>query len=223
LLTSTVALIDLREQVSLLMSEDAFHMRRIFLALADHLVARSDLAERDDIFYLTYGELVQLVDGQLEPDVVRERVRARKSEMERDAQIEPPDTVCGDAVPTHPVSPLEDQEYLVGISGSSGVAGGSARIVLDPSQAPVSLTLDDILVVPFTDVGWTPLLSGVGGIVAETGGQLSHTAIVAREYGLPAVVSVRQATRLIQDGQRVTVDGSSGRVYLGRRRNSRGG
>ncbi|UCC76766.1 MAG: phosphoenolpyruvate synthase, partial [Anaerolineales bacterium] len=90
------------------------------------------------------------------------------------------------------------------------------RIVLDPSQAPVSLTRDDILVVPFTDVGWTPLLSGIGGIVAETGGQLSHTAIVAREYGLPAVVSVRQATRLIQDGQRVTVDGNSGRVYLGR-------
>jgi pyruvate,water dikinase len=216
LLTSTVSLIDLREQVSLLMSEDAFHMRRIFLALADHLVAGGLLAERDDIFYLTYGELLQVVDGQLDPDFVNETVGARKIAMERDAQIEPPDTVCGDVVPTHLVSLPPDQEYLVGIRGSSGLASGSARIVLEPSQAPVSLTRDDILVVPFTDVGWTPLLAGIGGIVAETGGQLSHTAIVAREYGLPAVVSVSQATRLIQDGQRVTVDGDSGRVYLGR-------
>jgi len=216
LLASTVALIDLREQVSLLMSKDAFQMRRIFLALADHLVARGHLTERDDIFYLTYGELLQLVDGELPSDLAKETVRARKAEMERDAQIEPPDTVCGDHVPTQPVSLPEDQQYLVGIRGSSGMARGRARIVLDPSQAPVSLSQDDILVVPFTDVGWTPLLSGVGGIVAETGGQLSHTAIVAREYGLPAVVSVKQATRLIQDGQRVTVDGDSGRVYLGR-------
>jgi pyruvate,water dikinase len=216
LLTSTVALIDLREQVSLLMSQDAFQIRRIFLALADHLVARGDLAERDDIFYLTYEELLQRVDGELESEVAKERIAARKTEMEQDAQIEPPDTVCGDHVPAQPVSLPEDQEYLVGISGSSGLARGRARIVLDPSQAPVRLSQDDILVVPFTDVGWTPLLSGIGGIVAETGGQLSHTAIVAREYGLPAVVSVKQATRLIQDGQRVAVDGDSGRVYLGR-------
>jgi pyruvate,water dikinase len=63
-------------------------------------------------------------------------------------------------------------------------------------------------------VGWTPLFSGIGGIVAETGGQLSHTSIIAREYGLPAVVSVRQATHLISDGQPITVDGAKGRVYL---------
>ena len=68
--------------------------------------------------------------------------------------------------------------------------------------------------VPFTDVGWTPLFPGIGGVVAETGGQLSHTSIVAREYGLPAVVSVRQATHMIRDGQPVTVDGDAGRVYL---------
>ena len=67
--------------------------------------------------------------------------------------------------------------------------------------------------VPFTDVGWTPLLPGIRGIVAETGGQLSHTSIIAREYGLPAVVNVRDATRLIQDGELITVDGTRGRVY----------
>ena len=69
---------------------------------------------------------------------------------------------------------------------------------------------------PYSDVGWTPLFSSIGGIVAETGGQLSHAAIVAREYGLPAVVGVKNATRLIREGQPVSVDGNQGRVYLDR-------
>jgi len=216
LLASTITYIGLRERSSLLMSEDSYQMRRIFLALADHLIARGDLNRRDDIFYLTYDEIRQLVEESLEAKVARERVTTRKAEMETDALIELPDTICGDYVPTHPITPAKDQEYLVGISGSSGRAEGYARIVLDPVEAPVALTRNDILVVPFTDVGWTPLFSGIGGIVAETGGQLSHSAIVAREYGLPAVVSVRKATHLIKNGQPITVDGDNGRVYLTR-------
>jgi pyruvate,water dikinase len=86
--------------------------------------------------------------------------------------------------------------------------------LFDPAEAPDTLNREDILVVPFTDVSWTPLLIGVGGIVSETGGQLSHTSIVAREYGLPAVVNVKRATRIIRDGQTIRVDGSHGRVYL---------
>jgi len=95
------------------------------------------------------------------------------------------------------------------------MAEGLARIVLDPSVAPTELTRQDILVVPFTDLSWTILFAGVGGIVAETGGQLCHGAIVAREYGLPAVVNVKNATRRIQEGQHIVVDGTLGRVYLG--------
>ncbi|MCU0244182.1 MAG: PEP-utilizing enzyme, partial [Acidobacteria bacterium] len=91
---------------------------------------------------------------------------------------------------------------------------GRARVVLDPAAAVDHFGPGDILVVPFTDVGWAPLFAGVGGIVADTGGQLSHTSIIAREYGIPAVVSVRQATRLVRDGQPVTLDGTAGRLYL---------
>jgi pyruvate,water dikinase len=214
LLASTITYIDLRERTSLFMSEDSYQMRRIFLALADHLVGRGDLEQRDDVFYLTYDELRQLVEGKLEANVAQELVVAQKAEMEADARVELPDTICGDNVPTRPILPVEGQEYLVGISGSSGLAQGYARIILDPAEAPVTLTRNDILIVPFTDVGWTPLFSGIAGIVAETGGQLSHTSIVAREYGLPAVVSVKKATHLIKHGQPITVDGDSGRVYL---------
>jgi phosphoenolpyruvate synthase/pyruvate phosphate dikinase len=128
--------------------------------------------------------------------------------------VELPPTICGDRIPVHPIELPPGQEYLSGIRGSSGRAQGYARIVLSPAHAPADLDREHILVVPFTDVGWTPLFPGVGGIVAETGGQLSHTSIVAREYGLPAVVSVRQATHLIQEGQLITVDGDAGRVYL---------
>jgi phosphohistidine swiveling domain-containing protein len=214
LLASTITYIDLRERVSLTMSEDSYQMRRLLLALADHLATRGDLGWRDDVFYLDYDELQQLVVGELDGDAARRSVAARKAEMEADAQIELPDTICGDHIPTRPLPPMTDHDFLVGIPGSPGVSQGFARVIRDPSEAPTALGQKDILVVPFTDVGWTPLFSGVGGIVAETGGQLSHTSIVAREYGLPAVVSVRQATSLIQEGQFLTVDGNRGRVYL---------
>ena len=217
LLASTITYIDLRERSSFLISEDSFEMRRIFLALVDQLVTRGDLHQRDDIFYLALDELRELVDGGLEAMIAQERVAARRADMEYDAQIELPNTICGDYVPAHPILPAEDREYLAGISGSSGLAEGCARIVLDPADAPITLTRNDILVVPFSDMSWTPLFSGIGGVVAETGGQLSHSAIVAREYGLPAVVNVKNATRLIQDGQPITVDGNHGRVYLRQR------
>jgi pyruvate,water dikinase len=125
-----------------------------------------------------------------------------------------PDTFCGEDVPACSVGSKEPQEVLSGIAGSSGRVEGRARIVFDPAAALLSHDGQDILVVPFTDVSWTPLFMGVGGVVAETGGQLSHSAIVAREYGLPAVVNVKNATRLIREGQRVIVDGTRGKVYL---------
>jgi pyruvate,water dikinase len=196
------------------MSEDAYQMRRIFRALGDQFVAMGLLEQCEDIFYLAYDEVHRLAKGTLTANEARKLVVTCKEQMEADAQIELPDTICGESAPTRPILPIEGQKYLVGISGSSGVAQGMARIILDPAKAPATLGQDDILVVPFTDVGWTPLFSGIGGIVAETGGQLSHTSIIAREYGLPAVVSVKKATHLIQSGQPVTVDGDRGRVYL---------
>ena len=214
LLASTIAYIRLRERSSFLISEDSFEMRRLFLALGDHLVQHGAMNQRDDIFYLTHDEIKDWVEGKLEAASVRELVTTRSAEMEADVLIDPPSTICGDYVPTQPITRTEGQEHLTGIIGSSGLARGHARVLLDPAEAPPTLTRDDILVVPFTDVSWTPLFAGVGGVVAETGGQLSHSAIVAREYGLPAVVNVKHATRLIEDGQTIIVDGNHGRVVL---------
>jgi pyruvate,water dikinase len=214
LLRSTIAYIDLRERNSFLVSEDSFQLRRIYLALADQLVAQGDLQRRNDVFYLEHDEVRDLVEGYLTPPEARARIKERRTEMAIDAELELPDIIYGDQVVAQPMHPAEGEACLTGISGSSGLIEGYARIVLDPIQAPVPLGSQDILVIPFADTSWTPLFCGVGGVVAETGGQLSHSAIVAREYGLPAVVNVKNATRLIREGQTIVVDGNHGRVVL---------
>ncbi len=215
LLRSTVVYLGLRERVSLLLSEDAYEMRRVFLALGQGLVDRGVLSEPDDIFYLYLDEIDGYVGDGPFGTPAKELVARRRQEMTEDADVELPDTICGDLPPVGATTPEHCGEFLVGIGGSSGVVQGRARIIQDPLAAPEDLGPQDILVVPFTDVGWTPLFAGIGGIVAETGGQLSHTAIVAREYNLPAVVSVPGVTRKLAEFQPITVDGLVGRVYLG--------
>jgi pyruvate,water dikinase len=109
---------------------------------------------------------------------------------------------------------------LQGVPVSSGRASGEVRIVRDPRQAG-HLQPGDILVAG-RPTGWTPLFPLVAGVIVEIGGQLSHAAIVAREYGVPVVASVRNATRLLRDGQTVTMDGTTGQVYLGPEAGHRG-
>jgi pyruvate,water dikinase len=209
---STRRYMEIREDVSLIMSEETFIMRRVLLALAGGLVRQGELENASDIFLLYHDELRDRLAGSLSVEEARRRIAMRREEMSRDAGVEIPETFSGEPCRFWPLA-ADPEDFLNGISGSPGRARGTARIVLDPSRIPGSLTAEDILVVPFTDVGWTPLLPGIRGIVAETGGQLSHTSIIAREYGLPAVVSVKEATRLIREGEMITIDGSLGRVY----------
>ena len=101
---------------------------------------------------------------------------------------------------------------LPGIAASSGVVEGRARVILSLGEA--YLSDGDILVTTFTDPSWTPAFLAANGIVTEVGGAMTHGAVVAREYGLPAVVGVEGATRLIVDGQRIRVNGSEGYVEV---------
>ncbi len=214
LLRSTVRYMRLRESTSLLMSEETHLMRRALMNIALRLKNAGRLADPSDIFYLYHDELRLFLNEDLSAGEVARLTACRKDEMRRDAEVDPPDIIRGEwPSPRRDTSTLES-DYLEGICGSPGRARGRARIVMDPGTVSVDLNPHDILVVPFTDVGWTPLFPGIGGVVAETGGQLSHTSIIAREYGLPSVVSVREATRRIKEGQPVTVDGDRGRVYL---------
>ena len=216
LLAGTQRYLALRERVSLLLTEDAFELRRLFLAVGDRLAAAGRLERRDDVFFLYRDEFEALAHAERDAGDARALVAVRRAQLAADEAIAPPETVCGEAAAVGiDAAAIAGREFLAGIGASAGVARGRARVVRNPSAIPSLLRREEILVVPFTDVGWTPLLATVGGVVAECGGQLSHTSIVAREYGLPAVVGVAGATTVIRDGQEVTVDGTAGRVWLG--------
>jgi pyruvate,water dikinase len=215
---STVRFLGWRERISLLMSEDSYLMRRCSLALGRTLVDRGVLERPEDVFFLYADELREAVrDGAAEGPAAK--VARRKAEMAADAAIDPPETISADgwnAPPRGPSPPEPGLDALHGVGGSAGVLRGRARIIQDPALDGHHLAREGVLVVPFTDIGWTPVLAEAGAIVAETGGQLSHTSIIAREFGIPAVVSVRNATSLIREGEDITVDGTAGRVYLHR-------
>ncbi len=214
LVHSTVQYMKLRESTSLLMSEETYLMRCALINIGIQLKNEKRLKGSSDIFYLYYDELRLFLQKDLPDTDVERLIETRKSEMAQDAALDPPDIIMSDKLTPLPETAHDDHDYLEGIPGSPGWAKGKAQIVMDPSALSAELNAGDILVVPFTDVGWTPLLPGIGGIIAETGGQLSHTSIIAREYGMPSVVSVRDATRRIKDGQSITIDGDRGRVYL---------
>jgi pyruvate,water dikinase len=215
LLTGTRKYISLRDKVSFAMARDSYIMRNMYLQLGSLLVGDGCLVLPEDIFYLYFDELTDLIQGKIPESRIKRRIVRRKKELAQDEQAVVPETITdSESIQTENPLSHKDQTCLNGIPGSPGMITGLARVVHAPAINGNRLSKDDILVVPFTDVGWTPLFSVIGGIVAETGGQLSHSSIIAREYRLPAVVGVRDATRLIRDGQEITVDGSSGKVYL---------
>ncbi len=219
---STSRYLDLRERLGLHLAESAHRLRRLFLTVGRRLEAEGVLDRPEEIFLLYWDEVRQVCDQTMDTSEALDLVQERLDELESDSAWEVEDTICGlegarDRPPAEPAS-----DCLVGIGSSPGQSSGRACVLRDPAAAPAELGRDHILIVPFTDVGWTPLLSQVAGVVAESGGVLSHTSIIAREYGLPAVVNVERATSLIHDGETITVDGDLGRVRFDQRRTNEG-
>ncbi len=165
----------------------------------------------DGIFYLIPDELQYLIDGKETFDAV---IARRKMERELMLQIEVPDVIFSDALEQIGAPMVTDAaETYRGVGISAGIASGTARVLLKPSDARSS-DRDYILVCPSTDPAWTPLFLHAAGLVMERGGLLSHGAVVAREYGVPAVANIPNATRYIADGQKVQIDGNTGTVSI---------
>ena len=174
-----------------------------------HLVQRGALASDEDVFYLTWEEVRGIADnGQAESDY-QGLVKERKREMEQVEDIVLPSIIYGDTAP-----PVETagSESLKGVPTSRGQYTGPVK-VLQGIEDLAKLEEGDVLVIPYSDVGWTPLFTKAGAVIAESGGILSHSSIVAREYGIPAVVSVPGACRLA-DNTVVTVDGYRGEIVV---------
>lgn len=197
-----------REAISSLYTYGYGQYRRCFVGLGDALVCRGVLAHHEDVFYLYRHELINLVDQEdwsSRTGLVSERKTAIG--QVRDAVV--PETIFGQEQP--PVGSAIGRA-LRGVATSLGHYTGPARILQGLSETD-RLQSGDVLVIPYSDVGWTPLFARAGAVVAESGGILSHSSIVAREYRIPAVVSVPGACR-IPDGARVTVNGFSGEVLI---------
>ncbi|MEL5960721.1 rifamycin-inactivating phosphotransferase [Streptomyces sp. CLV115] len=188
-----------------------FVYKRALLEEAGRLVRAGVLPEKEDIFFLTFQELHDVVRSDRVDDRL---VQARKDAFRSHQALTPPRVLTsdGEAVTGAYRRDGVPAGALTGLPVSAGTVEGRARVVLDMAQA--DLGAGDILVTAFTDPGWSPLFVGIAGLVTEVGGLMTHGAVVAREYGLPAVVGVQRATRLIRDGQRIRVHGTDGYVEI---------
>ncbi len=175
------------------------------------LVRAGVLREDDDIFYLRFDELRELVRTQRADHGL---IRRRRDEFRSFRSLVPPRVLTSDGEAVAGSYRRDDQPpgALVGLPVSAGIVEGRARVVLDMADAAIEP--GDILVTTATDPSWSPLFVAVDGLVTEVGGLMTHGAVVAREYGLPAVVGVQDATRLIADGQRIRLDGTHGTVEI---------
>jgi pyruvate,water dikinase len=200
-----------REYPKYAMVSRYFLYKQALLEEAERLVQASVLSEKEDIFYLRFDELHDLVRGNPVDDQL---IDQRKDAFRSYRALTPPRVLTSDGEAVTGSYRRDDLPVgaLVGLPVSAGTVEGRARVMLDLAQA--DLEPGDILVTAYTDPSWTPLFVAIAGLVTEVGGLMTHGAVIAREYGLPAVVGVVNATGLILDGQRIRVHGTDGYVEI---------
>jgi pyruvate,water dikinase len=189
-------------------------LRRFLLELGRRLAARGRLADANDVFFLEFPELQD--NGLWDPGTdLRALIAGRRVEYERNLKITPPTVIVGRFDPDNfqPEAVDRGTKVFHGLGVSAGTATGRARVILR-SDGDERVLPGEILVAPFTDPGWTPYFVAAAGIVMDMGGMLSHGSIVAREYGIPAVVNVGPATQIIRTGQWLEVDADRGLVKV---------
>ncbi|WP_025850366.1 phosphoenolpyruvate synthase [Paenibacillus ehimensis] len=204
-------LIGYREYPKYGMVNRYFVYKQALLKEAEQLIQAGVIHEQEDIYYLTFEELHEVVrTNKLDYQIIGKR----KDEYKLYEKLTPPRVITSDGEIIAGEYKRENlpAEAIVGLAVSSGVIEGRARVILNMEEA--DLEDGDILVTSFTDPSWTPLFVSIKGLVTEVGGLMTHGAVIAREYGLPAVVGVENATKLIKDGQRIRVHGTEGYIEI---------
>jgi pyruvate,water dikinase len=191
-----------------------FIYKQALLREGEQLVKAGIIQTKEDIYYFTLDELRELVSTKQSNPVNDELISNRKEEFKWYEKLIPPRVITSDGEIITGKYNTENipNGALVGLAVSAGVVEGRARVILNMENA--ELEAGDILVTSFTDPSWTPLFVAIKGLVTEVGGLMTHGAVIAREYGLPAVVGVENATKLIRDGQRIRVHGTEGYVEI---------
>lgn len=213
LITVYRSFMGLREHHKFVLVRHLALYRKAVLELGDDLAAQGVLNERNDMFFLALPEMKEIINGTFAEDVLS-LIAARKESFKHYQRLQPPRvfTSEGEIIEGRLDGGDAPEGALIGLPVSPGVVEGRARIVLDPSTA--SLKEGEILVAPFTDPGWTPLFQQAKGLITEIGGMMTHGSVVAREYGIPAIVGVERATTLIRDGELLRLDGTTGHVIV---------
>jgi pyruvate,water dikinase len=188
-----------------------FVYKHALLDEAERLVQQGMLCEKEDIFFLTFQEFHDVVRTNL---VDHELIRRRKDAFSSYQALTSPRVLTSEGEVVAGAYRRDDLPTgaLVGLPVSAGTVEGRARVILDMAEADVEP--GDILVTAHTDPSWSPLFVAITGLVTEVGGLMTHGAVIAREYGLPAVVGVEHATRLIPDRQRIRVNGTDGYLEI---------
>ncbi len=193
-------------------------LRGCFVELESRWISAAQLEAQGDIFFLSWAEIQS---QHLNPVPVRElrlKIHAEKARWQQQREHRVPYLIYGQNTPANITEPSAllpvSTGTLKGIGASAGRVEGTVQVLESLTDAMTDINAQTILVVPYTDAGWSPLLSRIGGLIAEVGGQLSHGAIVAREYGIPAVMDVTDATQRLTTGQRVRIDGQQGTIEV---------
>jgi rifampicin phosphotransferase len=188
-----------------------FVYKQALLKEAERLVQANIIHKKEDIYYLSFEELREVIRTHKFDEQIIDK---RKAEFKSYEKLSPPRVITSDGEIITGAYKRENlpAEAIVGLAVSSGVVEGRARVILNMTHAHIEE--GDILVTAFTDPSWTPLFVSIKGLVTEVGGLMTHGAVIAREYGLPAVVAVENATKQIKDGQRIRVNGTDGYIEI---------
>lgn len=200
-----------RETVNLLYMYGYGLFRPYFLKIGEILVSNQKLAEEQDVFYLSYTEIQNLMASDEKISIYKEKISKRKAEMDKYANIHLPEIIYDDN-PPEPLSGIECMDELEGVATSRGIYVGPVKVVKSINDYE-KIGEGDVIVIPYSDVSWTPLFSKARAVISESGGILSHCSIVAREYKIPAIVSVNGALDL-KDNTIVAVDGNTGKISI---------
>jgi rifampicin phosphotransferase len=199
-----------RENQRFYLDHMLWRYRKIFLEYGRRLAERGVLEAPEDVFFLGKEEVFRAARG--DAAAVR-KIAGRKREFFRHADRLPPKFLQGSREFDDTLAVNTSALTVQGTAASPGIARGTVRIV-ESIAGLAALQEGEILITSNTDPGWTPVFAKIGGLITETGGILSHGAVVSREYGIPAVTAVRNARRVFRDGQQVIVDGNEGTIYV---------
>lgn len=214
ILSKTQEFIVLRENLKTAWVKGYAALRDIYLRIGSQLTEKGLLSKSEDIFYLKMEEVTDVIQGEIPLVSIQSLLQYRKREKKEYEHVQVPEVIHGNPPPLHDApDDVNADMKLEGIGCSQGYVTGRARVIEDPTECQ-GVRKGEILVTHITDPGWSPLFVAAGGLIMELGGTLSHGVIIAREYGIPAVVGVKNATKVIQTGQLITLDGTHGTISI---------